>query len=265
MSTTYISVCEEAARSAGKILREMLGTTSIRHKKNPRDLVTEADVAAQKTIESIVIGAFPGHRFLGEEENLTPLSRNNSSEFCWIVDPLDGTTNFVHGVPIFGPSIALTRGSEVLCGVVYNPMTEEFFSATQGQGAFLNGKRIQTSPRQTLEESLVSASFSTVIHKDSPDVTAFMKTIQTCQSYRRSGSTALNIAYVAAGRFDVAWAFACHPWDIAAGVILVQESGGLITKPDGSPIDFSDPAPFCAAANAALHQQVMQVFNAKNE
>jgi len=259
--TSYLSVCEDAARSAGKILREMLGTTSVRHKKNPSDLLTEADLAAQKTIESIVIGAFPDHRFLGEEGNLTSSSRDGSSEFCWIVDPLDGTTNFVHGVPLFGTSIALTQGTDVLCGVFYNPMTEEFFSAARGQGAFLNGKRIHSGTWQTLGEALVAVSFPTQIRTDSPDLVAFMKTFAVCQSFRRTGSTALNMAYVAAGRFDATWAFRCHAWDIAAGIVLVQEAGGIVTKPDGSPIDFGDPAPVCAVANETLHQTLMQVLN----
>jgi len=263
MLASYLSVCEEAARSAGKLLLEMLGTTSVRHKKNPRDLVTEADIAAQKVIESIVIGAFPEHRFLGEEGYTTSASLEKENEFCWIVDPLDGTTNFVHSVPWFGPSIALAKGTEVLCGVFYNPMTEEFFSAAQGEGAFLNGKRIHTSSLQTLEESLVAVSFPTALREDSQDLIAFKKTIPVCQSLRRTGSTALNIAFVAAGRFDATWAFACHPWDIAAGLVLIEESGGMMTKPDGSSIDFSDPAPFCAAANETLHRQLMQVFNAK--
>ena len=261
MPTSYLSVCEEAARSAGKILLDMLGTTSIRHKKNTRDIVTEADIAAQKIIESIVIGAFPDHRFLGEEENLTPLSQSNDSEFCWIVDPLDGTTNFVHGLPCFGPSVALARGTDVLCGVFYNPMTEEFFSAAKGQGAFLNGKRIHVSTWQTLGEALAAISFPTAIRDDSPDLIAFMNTLPVCQSLRRTGSTALNMAYVAAGRFDATWAFRCHSWDIAAGIILVQEAGGIVTKPDGSPVDFSDPAPFCAVANETLHRKLIEILH----
>ncbi|MDR0328701.1 MAG: inositol monophosphatase [Planctomycetaceae bacterium] len=256
---SYLSTCEEAARSAGKILLEMLGTTSIRHKKNPRDLVTEADVEAQRVIESIVLGAFPDHRFLGEEGNPTPSSQN-SSEFCWVVDPLDGTTNFVHGVPLFGPSIALAQGNEVICGVFYNPMADEFFSAARGHGAFLNGNPIHTSSWQTLGESLAAVSFPSVVRDDSPDLTAFLRTIPVCQSLRRTGSTALNMAYVAAGRFDATWSFRCHPWDIAAGIILVQEAGGIVTKPDGSPIDLSDPSPFCAVASETLHRQLMQVF-----
>ena len=261
MSTSYLSVCEDAARTAGKILQEMLGTTSVRHKKNPCDLVTEADIAAQKAIESIVIGAFPDHRFLGEEENTVPFIPPGSSDFYWIVDPLDGTTNFVHGVPLFGTSIALTRGRDVLCGVFYNPMTEEFFSAAQGHGAFLNGKQIHTSTWQTLGEALVAVSFPTQIQDDSPDLVAFMRTVAVSQSIRRTGSTVLNLAYVAAGRFDATWAFTCHPWDIAAGTILVKEAGGIVAKPDGSPIDFGDPAPICAVANETLYRELMPILN----
>ena len=261
MSSSTLSVCEEAARAAGKILREMLGTTSVRHKKNRSDLVTEADLAAQKVIESIVLGAFPDHRFLGEEENMSPSIPQGSSEFYWIVDPLDGTTNYVHGVPLFGTSIALTQGTNVLCGVFYNPMTEEFFSAAQGQGAFLNGEPIHTSSWQQLEEALAAVSFPTLVHGESPDLVAFLRTMPRCQSIRRTGSTVLNLAYVAAGRFDATWAFNSHPWDIAAGIVLVQEAGGIVRKPDGSPIDFDDPAPICAVANGTLYEELMRVLN----
>ena len=258
---SYLSVCEDAARSAGKIIRDLLGTTDIRQKRNPSDLVTEADLAAQRAIESIVLGAFPDHRFLGEEGCLTSASRQGVSEFCWIVDPLDGTTNFVHGVPMFGPSIALTQGTDVLCGVFYNPITEEFFSAAKGGGAFLNGKQIHTSTCDALEGALVAVSFPTDVAHDSPDLLAFLRTIPVCQSVRRTGSSVLNLAYVAAGRFDASWAFTTHPWDIASGIVLVKEAGGIVTKPDGSPIDFSDPAPVCAAANETLHQKLMAMLN----
>ena len=255
-----LTICEAAAREAGKLLLDMLGTTSVRHKKNPKDLVTEADIAAQKVIEEILIGAFPEHRFLGEEGYSAEHRQCDPSEFCWIVDPLDGTINFVHGVPCFGPSIALTQGTDVLCGVIYNPMTEEFFSAEKGQGAFLNGQRIHTSTWQTLEESLVAVSFPSMVEETSPDLLAFLKTVPQCQSFRRTGSTALNLAYVASGRYEASWAFACHPWDIAAGAVLVREAGGIVTKPDGSPIDFNDPSPVCAVANAALHRRLMEVL-----
>ena len=261
MLKSYLSVCEDAARTAGKILRSMLGTTHVRHKTSPADLVTEADFAAQKAIESIVIGAFPDHRFLGEEENLATSIPSGSTDYYWIVDPLDGTTNFVHGVPIFCTSIALTQGANVLCGVVYNPMTEEFFTAAQGQGAFMNGKQIRASSWKTLEESLAGIGLSTRFLDNSPDLLAFKRTAIACQSIRRMGSTALNLAYVAAGRFDLSWSLRCHPWDIAAGIVLIKEAGGVVTKPDGSPIDFNDPAPICAAANETLHKAIIRMLN----
>ena len=260
MTPTYLAVCEDAARAAGKVLRDMLGTTSVRYKKNHFDLVTEADLAAQKIIEQTLFEAFPDHRFLGEEGDLTR-SAGAASEFRWIVDPLDGTTNYVHAVPLFCTSIGLARGDEVICGVVYNPMTEEFFSAEQGRGAFLNGDRIRTSSYETLGESLVAVSFPTLTKEDAPDLLAFLRSVPVCQAIRRTGSTALNLAFVAAGRFDATWSYQCHPWDIAAGTILVREAGGVVTEPDGGPVSLEDPSPVCAVANAKLHAELMQLLN----
>ncbi|MDR3232782.1 MAG: inositol monophosphatase [Planctomycetaceae bacterium] len=263
--SAYLAVCEEAARTAGKIQREKLGTVSVRFKSNPNDLVTEADTASQAAIEKIILTAFPCHRFIGEEGNLTALSQQGTAritgEYCWIVDPLDGTTNFVHTCPMFGPSIALTRGTDILCGVFYNPMTEELFSAAKGGGAFLNGKRIQTSTRTSAREALVSVSFASQTDSQSPDLQTFLKALPVCQALRRTGATALNLAYVAAGRFDATWAYTCHPWDIAAGIILVTEAGGVAGKPDGSPFDFNDPSPVCASANETLHKDLMKTIN----
>lgn len=256
---TYLDVCEEAARAAGLVLRNMLGTISVRHKKNAFDLLTEADIAAQKTIEEIVFQHFPEHGLIGEEGNLTQRSTKDA-EFRWIVDPLDGTTNYVHGVPLFCTSIALAQRDKVLCGVVYNPMTEEFFSAEKGKGAFLNGERIQTSQYETFGEALVAVSFPTATNKSSPDLTAFLKSVPFFQAIRRTGSTALNLAYVAAGRFDATWAFQCHPWDIAAGALLISEAGGIVTQPDGGPLTFGDPAPICGAANAVLHETLVRML-----
>jgi myo-inositol-1(or 4)-monophosphatase len=263
--TDYLSVCIEAARAAGQIQREKLGSVSVRCKSNPNDLVTEADTASQTVIEKIVLTAFPNHRFIGEEGSLTALSQQGTAsiadEYCWIVDPLDGTTNFVHTCPMFGPSIALTKGTDILCGVFYNPMTDELFSAVKGGGAFLNGQRIQTSSRTTAREALASVSFSSQTDSQSPDLQAFLKVLPVCQALRRTGATALNLAYVASGRFDSTWAFTCHPWDIAAGILLVTEAGGAASKPDGSPFDFSDPSPVCASANGALQRDIINTLN----
>ena len=253
--TSPLNVCEAAARAAGDILRGMLGKITVRYKKNPFDLLTEADLAAQKVIEEIVLGAFPDHQFIGEEG-----CSGSESEYRWFVDPLDGTTNFVHGVPLFATSVALAKGDEPLCGVVYNPVMEEFYSAERGKGAFLNGKRIQASSAQTLGESLVAVGFPTETKLNSPDLIAFLKTIPAAQAIRRTGSTALNIAFVAAGRFDAMWGFAPHPWDVAAGALLVMEAGGSVTHPDGTALCLDDPSPICATANPILHAEAMRLL-----
>lgn len=260
--TNYLSVCERAAREAGRVLRDMIGTINVKHKKNAFDLVTEADIAAQKTIEQVLLDTFPEHRFLGEEGNSTHASPEKSSEFCWIADPLDGTTNYVHGVPLFCTSIALVQKEEPICAIVYNPLTEEFYSAEKDKGAFLNEKRIECASWETLTKSLVSVSFPTETKDDSPDLLTFLKSLKKCQAIRRTGSTALNLCFVAAGRFDVSWAFQCHPWDIAAGMLLVREAGGIVTRPDGKPVRiFDDPSPICAVSNRALYIEVMQLLN----
>ncbi len=254
-----IDVCEEAARAAGKILRDMLGKITVRQKKNPFDLVTEADIAAQRTIEEIVRGRVPEHHFLGEES--APADRTaNDSEYTWIVDPLDGTTNFVHGVPLFATSIALVCGDDLLCGVVYNPITEEFYSAEKGKGAFLNGERLRTSSVETLGKALVAVGFPTETKPDSPDLAAFLKTVPVSQAIRRTGSTALNLAFVAAGRFDTMWGFTPHAWDVAAGALLILEAGGIVTQPNGLPLHLGEPAPICVSANATLHAESLRLL-----
>ncbi|MDR2116211.1 MAG: inositol monophosphatase [Planctomycetaceae bacterium] len=290
--SSYLTVCELAARSAGEILRTMFGKIHVRHKKNRFDLVTEADVAAQKVIEQTIFEHFPQHRFLGEETtaglfntpnvkipNLkTPNestksttdksghcqsndSQSGDSQYCWIVDPLDGTTNYVHGLPLFCTSIALLCEDRVICAVIYNPMMEEFYSAEKGQGVFLNGEPIHVSLRETLEESLVSVSFPTMTQANDPDLRTFLQAVTVCQAIRRTGSTALNLAFVAAGRLDASWSFQCHPWDMSAGSLLVEEAGGVVTQPNGSPITFDDPSPVCAVANKTLHTELMKLIN----
>ncbi|MDR2169347.1 MAG: inositol monophosphatase [Planctomycetaceae bacterium] len=259
MSSNYLSICEEASRVAGAVLCDKLGTVSVRHKSNRFDLVTEADVAAQKIIEQIILDAFPDHQLLGEEGNLTQQNINKNSEFKWIVDPLDGTTNYVHGMPFFCTSIALAQNNAIICGAIFNPITNEFFYAEHNKGAFLNNKPIRVSACQTLDEALVSVGFPTIVSTDSIEVQLLLHACPQCQAIRRTGSTALNLAYIAAGRFDAGWALKCHAWDIAAGVILVNEAGGKITQPDNKPININnDPTPFCAAANENLHKLVIK-------
>ncbi|MGL4593317.1 MAG: inositol monophosphatase family protein [Thermoguttaceae bacterium] len=261
-ASSPLGVCVEAAQAAGKILRELLGTISVRHKKNRFDLVTEADVSAQKAIESILLGEFPDYRFLGEETAISGgglAAVQGTSPFCWVVDPLDGTTNYVHGFPFFCTSIALLHETDVICGVIYNPLMDEMYTAELGGGAFLNGNKMAVSENETLETSLVSVSFPTETRSDSPDLQSFLRVIPRAQAIRRTGSTALNLAYVASGRFDASWSLQCHPWDIAAGVILVTESGGVARSPDGGIFSYNDPSPVSAAANEKLFAEVQKI------
>jgi myo-inositol-1(or 4)-monophosphatase len=272
MSFSYLTICESAARSAGEILRTMFGNIHVRHKKNLFDLVTEADVAAQKVIEQTIFDHFPQHCFLGEETTAGPFTINatkvsekvdksDDSGYCWVVDPLDGTTNYVHGLPLFCTSIALLYEGEVICAVIYNPMSDEFYSSEKGRGTFLNGKPVHVSSWETLGEALVSVSFPTMTKEDDPDLRTFLKSVSVCQAIRRTGSTALNLAFVAAGRLDASWSFQCHPWDMAAGTLLVREAGGIVTQPNGLPITFNDPSPVCAVANQTLHKELIKLIN----
>src|SRR5262249_35943039 len=159
----------------------------------------------------------------------------------WIVDPLDGTTNYVHRIPEYAVSLALERGGEVLVGCVFHPLAGECYTAARGGGAFLNGQRLRASGVVGLSQAVVAASFPPKVTSDSPALADFARVILTCQSIRRTGSAALNLCYVAAGRFDAYWAHETKTWDVAAGSLLVREAGGVITAIDGSPFSVDRP------------------------
>ena len=263
---SYRRTAEKAAREAGKILAEKLGKVSFRE-KHPADLVTEADIASQNLIEEILLSEYPDHFFIGEEqgkpnhlsEQECGLTAPAGNPLTWIVDPLDGTTNFVHQVPHFGPSIALASGNEILCGVIFNPITNECWSAAKGQGVFLNGRPAHVSRVTRPEEALVSFSFPTSISEDSPLLEAFLRLLPHCQAVRRSGSTALNLTYIASGRFDAQFnGSTTHPWDVAAGFLMVLEAGGIVTNDKGGPFDLARPA-FLATSTPELHESLLKI------
>ena len=236
----YLMVCEQAAREAGAVLREWMGKTSIRY-KGPMDMVTEADLAAQEAIRKVVLGSFPEHSLLGEEDS--PAQREgHRTEYRWIADPLDGTTNYVHGVPHFAVSLALERNGVPLVGAVYDPLLEECFTAAAGEGAHLNGQPIRVSQVTQLGDALGCTGFPYDLQRDSPDLLVFLEAAFRCQSMRRMGSAALNLCYLAAGRFDVIWNFATKIWDVAAGSLLVQEAGGVVSARRAVPSCWKRPA-----------------------
>ncbi len=205
----FLSAAKAAARSAGRVLVEMLETAAVRE-KSPKDLVTDADVAAQKIIHSSLMQRFPTHRFLGEESDdayaKVDLDRLASDEWCWVVDPIDGTANYVHRLPNFAVSIGLVRGGESEVGVVYDPMADEMFSAIRHRGAWLNDKPIKTSSCTTMDQALIAASFPPNIQRGSIEVEQFLEVLVAAQSVRRLGSAALNLCYVGCGRLDGYWA-----------------------------------------------------------
>ena len=253
---TYLETCEKAVRAAGATIREWIGKTSVQH-KGPADFVTEADFAAQEVVKMTVLQAFPHHSVLGEEDLLagdTP----SKTDYRWVVDPLDGTTNFVHGIPHYAVSLALEHHGDLLVGAVFDPSMNECFTAAIGQGAFLNGRPIRTTVVSQLSEVIAGTGFPAKLQPDSADLLVFNKALFRCQGVRRTGSASLNMCNVAAGRFGVLWGFSTKIWDIAAGVLLIQEAGGVVTSPEGGKLNLGSGR-FLASANQDLHQQLLEL------
>ncbi|MEX0938070.1 MAG: inositol monophosphatase family protein [Pirellulales bacterium] len=246
-----VNVCEEAARAGGKAIQQFRGPLGVRE-KGPSDLVTEADLASQRAIRRIVETAFPTHGFVGEEEGAT---QRPDAEYCWVADPLDGTANFVHGLPQYSVSVAVERDGVVQAGAVYDPVAEECYTAIRGGGAYLNGIQLRTSRVEQIGQAMLAISLPPKVKPESVDMRDLVEITQHCQAIRRMGSAALNLCYLAAGRIDGYWAAVIYPWDVAAGVLAVCESGGVVTARDGGPFDLWRPA-FLAAATESLHAQI---------
>ena len=257
----YLRVCEDAVRTGGRVVQNWIGRTDVR-KKGPADLVTQADFASQEAVRKTVLGAFPEHCLLGEE-NLPDQQTPDRAEYRWIVDPLDGTTNFVHGVPHYCVSLALERNGELLVGAVFDPTRDECFAAAAGQGASLNGRPIHVSEVSDLSEALAAVGFPPDVQRDSPDLLLFLDMLYRCQAIRRTGSSALNLCYLAAGRFDLFWSYSTKVWDVAAGVLIVREAGGVVTSPGGGEF-ILDEARFLAATNEKLHAQLREAAKTLN-
>ena len=252
----FLKVAEKAVRAAGATVQDWIGKTSVRH-KGPADLVTEADFASQEVIRATVLGAYPDHSLLGEE-GPRPGESSPRTQYRWIADPLDGTTNYVHRVPHYCISLALERHGVVLVGAIYDPTHDECFTAAAGRGAWLNGRPIRTSDVTHPSQALAATGFPAEVTPDSPDLLVFNEAIFRCQGVRRTGSAALNLCYMAAGRFDVLWAFSTKIWDVAAGTLLAQEAGAVVTSPEGGPFILEE-ARYIAAANASLYRHVLEL------
>ena len=252
----FVIQCQKAAEKAGERLVELRGTVDVRE-KGPADLVTAADLASQQIIFDELNGHFPEFGFIGEEE-IDEISKI-SGEYCWIVDPLDGTTNYVHGLDNFSISIGLRHLDEIVMGLVHDPIRAETFWATKDDGAYLNGKPLRVSKTTKASQALVAASFSPKIDRESAEIKRFVEAVCECQAVRRLGSAALNLCYVAAGRLDAYWATSLKIWDLAAGVHIVDEAGGEICAIDGGPFQLEN-ARFIAASTSQLQSELVNIL-----
>jgi myo-inositol-1(or 4)-monophosphatase len=261
LSTTELLHCldaaKEAARQGAAILEDWRSRFQV-HEKGRFDLVTDADFASQKAIYAYLQERFPKHQFLGEEDAAPQARVGPEAPPTWIVDPLDGTTNYVHDCPLYCVSIGLQVAGELVVGAVFDPSRQEMFAAAKGHGAWLNGRRLQTSKAATLGEAMLSTGFPPDMRGQEIALAWWRHFSLKTRSLRRTGSTALNLAYVAAGRFDGYFAFDNHVWDVAGGTVLVREAGGQITNVDGTPYDPFTPD--ALASNGGLQAALLEQF-----
>jgi myo-inositol-1(or 4)-monophosphatase len=251
----FSKVGEAVVREAGRYLRENLGRRVEVSLKGDVDLVTPFDLGAQEILVGRLSAAFPAHGFLAEEG----LARPGSSDWRWIIDPLDGTTNYAHAFPVFSVSAALERAGRVVLGFVYDPMREEMFTASAGRGAFLNGAAIRVSGVSELGSSLLATGFPYDL-RTSPvnNMGHWGRFIVRAQAIRRCGSAALDLCYVARGRFDGFWELKLKPWDVAAGALIVAEAGGRVSDLRGA--EFVLEAPGIVATNGLIHRGMLDVL-----
>jgi myo-inositol-1(or 4)-monophosphatase len=251
----FLEAAKAAAREAGGLLRENVDKRGEIMFKGTVDLVTHFDRKSQEMIFRRLSAAFPGHGFLAEEG----LSLPGTSDCRWIIDPIDGTTNFAHTFPVFCVSIALEQKGVVAVGVIYDPMRDELFEAVRGRGAFLNGARVRVSEIPELGKALLATGFPYDVRTSSfNNVREFNAFIVRAQAIRRCGSAALDLCYVACGRFDGFWELKLKPWDVAAGALIVEEAGGRVSDFEGRTFDpFNQRA---LASNGRIHEEMRKVL-----
>jgi len=245
-----------AAREAGAILRESAGRRFQVSHKGRINLVTEVDLASERHIKELIGARYPGHRILAEESGA---SEAGASDYCWLIDPLDGTTNYAHGCPPYCVSIGVERRGEMVVGVIYDPTRDELFAAERGAGATLNGEPIRVSEVGALDHALVVTGFPYDVRERIDEyLPAWREFLRHAQGVRRLGAAAIDLAYVAAGRLDGFWESGLNPWDAAAGWVIVEEAGGRVTKLDGSPYDVYVQSILCT--NGRVHDEMLAVL-----
>ncbi|MBC8256059.1 MAG: inositol monophosphatase [Candidatus Marinimicrobia bacterium] len=247
----------DTAKGAGSILMEHFGhISSYKHKSTPIDLLTIADIQSEEFIINEIKTTFPDHHIIAEESAII----DNKSDYRWVIDPLDGTTNFVHNLPIFAVSIGLQYKEETIVAVVYNPAADKCFWAEKNGGAFLNGIAIQTTLTNTLSSSLLVTGFP-YSHDDrwNKGFDLFKALYGKTQGVRRLGAAALDFCFVAMGRFEGFWEFGLQPWDVCAGALIVQEAGGKVSDWDSSPMPFSGNR--VLATNSHIHKELLELLS----
>ncbi|HYA15671.1 MAG TPA: inositol monophosphatase family protein [Syntrophales bacterium] len=255
----YNKFAISVAREAGIFLKEKLSDKHVIDYKGEINIVTEADRMSEELIKSRIQRKYPHHDILAEES----IDTATGSEFRWLVDPLDGTTNYAHGYPVFCVSIALEEKGEIRLGVIYNPILDEIFVAEKGRGAFLNNRKVSVSNTSDLSRSLLATGFPYDIRdNDNNNINYFTGMAKNAQAIRRAGSAALDMAYVAMGRFDGFWELKLMPWDTAAGLLLIIEAGGMVTDLFGG--NFSINSPHVLATNGKIHYDMIDVLKKIN-
>jgi len=250
----FVSGAADIAREAGALLMEFFRQRVNVEYKGEADLVTVADRKSEALIRERIRERWPGHDILGEEQGLT----DTGSDYRWYVDPLDGTTNFAHGFPVFCISLALEYKGGRIAGVIYDPTRDELFAAEKGSGATLNGQSIAVSRTANLAECLVATGFPSHKRHKNPNIYFYHQITLKTHGVRRAGSAALDLCCVACGRFDGFWEFNLNPWDTAAGVLLVEEAGGRVTTFDGGPFQLNSRETL--ASNGLVHEVLVTEF-----
>jgi myo-inositol-1(or 4)-monophosphatase len=246
----------QAAREAGAILRDFAARGFEITQKGRINLVTEADHASENLIKSLISERYPDHNILAEESGLRETA---NSTYRWIIDPLDGTTNFAHGFPCYAVSIGIEKNGEMIAGVIYDPSRDEIFTAERGSGAFMNDTPIRVSQIDQLERALVVSGFPyDVRERMSEYLPAWQKFLERAQGVRRLGAAAIDMAYVANGRLDGFWEFGLNAWDTAAGWVIIEEAGGSVTNTEGGLFENARPSLLCT--NGLIHVEMLQVL-----
>jgi len=253
---SFTETAAQIAHEAGSLLRYYFERRVAFELKSAYDLVTEADKASEKLVVERLTQHFPDHGIVAEEGG----GHDSPSEYRWYVDPLDGTTNFAHSYPVWNVTLALEKAGELIAGVVFDPNRDELFTAERGAGAFLNGRRIHVSAASRIKDSLLCTGFPNHNRTTSPNIRYFHELQMSAHGVRRSGSAAIDLANTACGRLDGFWEIGLSPWDMAAGILLIEEAGGVCTDMNGAPHHLKSP--HIVADNRLIHDELLQALAA---